>query len=46
MHVLGAVDVGVKSPWVMDVSSTGNRTCVENRLVYYATGTEIDISTG
>jgi hypothetical protein len=27
------------------VSSTGNRTCV-NRVVYYATGTEIYISAG
>jgi hypothetical protein len=28
------------------VSSTGNRTCVENRFVYCATGTEIYISAG
>jgi hypothetical protein len=28
------------------VSSTGNGTCVENRVVYCATGTEIYISAG
>jgi hypothetical protein len=31
---------------VQAVSSTGNRTCVENHVVYCATGTEIYISAG